>query len=41
MKEDGYITDAEAAPPSPAGQGYTLSNDFAGPNGYLLSTWSG
>ena len=39
MKEDGYITDAEAAEAQfPQVKDYTLSNDFAGPNGYLLST---
>lgn len=39
MKEDGYITDAEAASAQfPQVKEYTLSNDFAGPNGYLLST---
>ncbi|NEG69827.1 transglycosylase domain-containing protein [Bifidobacterium choloepi] len=39
MKEDGYITDEQASDAKfPEVKDYTVSNDFSGPNGYLLTT---
>ncbi|MEE1295937.1 MAG: transglycosylase domain-containing protein [Bifidobacterium sp.] len=39
MKEDGYITDQQAKDAKfPEVKAYTLSNDFSGPAGYILST---
>lgn len=39
MKEDGYITEQQAEEAKfPEVKAYTLSNDFAGPNGYLMTT---